>query len=67
MMDDASIFIAEVLLPFSPSFISSQDSIANGTLVIARLQLVTGIRPVGRPGRPITLPHATGPASVTSQ
>ena len=37
------------------SFISSQDSIANGALVIARLQLVTGIRPVGRPGRPITV------------
>ncbi len=26
----------------------SQDSIANGALVIARLQLATGIRPVGR-------------------
>jgi hypothetical protein len=30
------------------SFIRSQDSIANGALVIARLQLTTGIRPVGR-------------------
>ncbi len=30
------------------SFIRSQDSIANGALVIARLQLVTGIPPVGR-------------------
>ncbi len=30
------------------SFISSQDSIANGALDIARLQLVIGIRPVGR-------------------
>jgi hypothetical protein len=30
------------------SFIRSQDSIANGALVIARLQLATGIRPVGR-------------------
>jgi hypothetical protein len=37
------------------SFIRSQDSIANGALVIARLQLTTGIRPVGRKahnGRP---------------
>ena len=56
-MEDSSIFIAEVLLPFSPNpeLFSSQDSIANGALVIARLQLVTGIRPVGRPGRPITV------------
>jgi hypothetical protein len=30
------------------SFIRSQDSIANGALVIARLQLAIGIRPVGR-------------------
>jgi hypothetical protein len=30
------------------SFIRSQDSIANGALVIARLQLANGIRPVGR-------------------
>jgi hypothetical protein len=30
------------------SFIRSQDPIANGALVIARLQLATGIRPVGR-------------------
>jgi hypothetical protein len=37
------------------SFISSKDSIANGALVIARLQLVSGIRPIGRKahnGRP---------------
>ncbi len=58
-MEDASIFIAEVLLSGRSlrflSFIRSQDSIANGTLVIARLQLATGIRPVGRKahnGRP---------------
>jgi hypothetical protein len=42
-----------LLLCLSPTFLScprlrSQDSIANGALVIARLQLATGIRPVGR-------------------
>jgi hypothetical protein len=51
-MEDASIFIAELLQGAcslrSLRFIRSQDSIANGTLVIARLQLATGIRPVGR-------------------
>jgi hypothetical protein len=48
----ASIFIAELLLCSLPflSFIRSQDSIDNSALVtgIARLQLATGIRPVGR-------------------
>ncbi len=57
-MEDASIFIAEILLPFSPgrtpSFIRSQDSIANGALVIARFSLAIGTRPVGPTGRPIT-------------
>ncbi len=56
-MEDASIFIAELLLCSLRflSFIRSQDSIANGALVIARLQLATGIRLVGRKahnGRP---------------
>jgi hypothetical protein len=36
-------------------FIRSQDLIANGALVIARLQLATGIRPVGPEG------HNAGP------
>jgi hypothetical protein len=50
-MEDASIFIAELRDFFSCSlrflsFIRSQDSIANGALVIARLQLATGIRSV---------------------
>jgi hypothetical protein len=58
-MEDASIFIAELLLRSLRfkflSFIRSQDSIANGALVLARLQLAIGIRPVGRKahnGRP---------------
>jgi hypothetical protein len=54
-MEDASIFIDELLL-CSLRFLSfiirspSQDSIANagGALVVASLQLATGIRPVGR-------------------
>jgi hypothetical protein len=50
MMEDASVFIAELLLRSLRflSFIRSQDSIANSALVIARLQLATGImiRPV---------------------
>jgi hypothetical protein len=48
-MEDASIFIAELLLLFSaiPELypLSGFDC---GALVIARLQLATGIRPVGR-------------------
>ena len=48
LVEDASIFIAGLLLRSLRflSFISSQDSIANGALVIARLQPATGIRPV---------------------
>ncbi len=65
-MEDASIFIAELLLRSLQflSFIRSQDSITYGpgallrvrlVRVIARLQLAIGIRPVGRKahnGRP---------------
>ncbi len=52
--EDASIFIAELLLLFSaiPELypLSGFDCYLNGALVtgIARLQLATGIRPVGR-------------------
>ncbi len=49
------------------SFIRSQDSIANGALVIARLQLATRIRPVGRNlgplrfvGAPLSLSRGLG-------
>ncbi len=54
---DVSIFIADKAFSLHGSlrflsFIRSQGSIANGALVIARLQLATGIPPVHRPEGP---------------
>ncbi len=44
------------------SFIRSQDSITNGALVIARFQLATGIRPVGRNELHTAMLHAYSPS-----